>query len=151
LQENILMGAPPDQAGLTEAIHAAVLEQDLNALDAGLETVIGPRGVKLSGGQAQRTAAARMFARNAELLVFDDLSSALYVETEEQLWKRLDQRPEATFLIVSNRRAALRRADRILVLKDGRLEATGSLEELLAECAEMQLLWQQYSGAQKRD
>src|SRR3712207_7759669 len=52
-------------------------------------TLVGPRGVKLSGGQVQRAAAARMFVRDAELLVFDDLSSAIDAETEAELWRRL--------------------------------------------------------------
>ena len=73
----------------------AVMEQDLQTLDHGLNTLVGPRGVRLSGGQIQRTAAARMFVRalaaSAELLVFDDLSSALDVETEQRLWKNLAQ------------------------------------------------------------
>ena len=65
------------------------METDLPTLEDGLDTVVGPRGVKLSGGQMQRTAAARMFIRNSDLLVFDDLSSGLDVETEQTLWKRL--------------------------------------------------------------
>ena len=65
------------------------MERDLDELEEGLETKVGPRGVKLSGGQIQRTAAARMLIRNPELLVFDDLSSALDVETERLLWERL--------------------------------------------------------------
>ena len=66
-----------------------MLEEDIARLEDGLETTVGPKGVKLSGGQMQRTAAARMFVRTPELLVFDDLSSALDVETEHVLWERV--------------------------------------------------------------
>ena len=71
------------------AIHTAVLEDDVAQMTERLDTVIGPRGVRLSGGQVQRTAAARIFVRQPKLLVFDDLSSALDVETEQMLWSRL--------------------------------------------------------------
>ncbi|MDP9412136.1 MAG: ABC transporter ATP-binding protein/permease [Actinomycetota bacterium] len=142
LRENLLLGRPDDPGALRAAIHSAVLEPDAAALERGLDTLVGPRGVKLSGGQIQRAAAARMFVRDSELLVFDDLSSALDAETEAELWRRLFARGrDVTCLVVSHRLAALRRADQVLLMDTGLLVARGTLDELLAGSPEMQRLW----------
>ena len=113
LRDNILLGLPEDEVDLRGALHLAVMEPDIADMPDGLDSLVGPRGVRLSGGQVQRAAAARMFVRRPELLVFDDLSSALDVETEPPSGSGSSPNPTPPCLAVSHRRAALRRADQI--------------------------------------
>jgi ATP-binding cassette subfamily B protein len=88
-----------------------------------------------------------MFIRRPELYVFDDLSSALDVETEKALWERLFlDHDVVTSLVVSHRRPALRRADQIIVMNEGRIEAVGTLRELLKTSEELQRLWSEEPG-----
>jgi len=142
LQENILLGLPDENGKLARAARSAVLEHDLADFPDGFLTMIGAKGVKLSGGQIQRAAAARMFVREPELLILDDLSSALDVETEHVLWQRLLEQG-ATCLVASHRRTVLEKADQILVLdaSRGRITARGRLKELLKTSQEMQWLY----------
>ncbi|MEM7132508.1 MAG: ABC transporter ATP-binding protein [Chloroflexota bacterium] len=139
LRDNILLGLDEAHVDLEDALRNAVLADEFATLDI----VLGPRGTRLSGGQIQRTAAARMFVRKAELLVFDDLSSALDVETETTLWQRLFVAEHPTLLIVSHRREVLRYADHILVLHNGGIEAEGTLAELLPKNETVQSIWYQ--------
>jgi ATP-binding cassette subfamily B protein len=141
LQENILMGLDREEEHIQDALHSAVMEEDLEQLEDKLETLVGTRGVKLSGGQVQRSAAARMFARTPELLVLDDVSSALDVETEERLWERFFALKEVACLAVSHRKTVLARADNILLLHEGQLKDQGNLEELLKRSPEMRQIW----------
>jgi ATP-binding cassette, subfamily B, bacterial len=146
LRENLLLGRSAGDGDLARALESAAFEQDLAEMPDGLDTVVGPRGVRLSGGQVQRATAARALVRMPDLLVVDDLSSALDVETEKLLWDRIadaarDGRGPETLLVVSHRQAALERADQIIVLDRGRVVGRGPLGDVLESCPEMRRLW----------
>jgi ATP-binding cassette subfamily B protein len=140
LGQNVLLGAPVGPNDVDAALRLAVLEDDVAEMPQGLDTVLGPRGVRLSGGQLQRAAAARAFLRDAELIVVDDPSSALDVDTEERMWSRLLDGSGRTLLVVSNRREVVARADQVLVLADGIVAARGTGAEILDD-PELQRLW----------
>ncbi len=141
IKNNVLLGLKDEGEKLEQAIYSAVLDRDIKNFKDGIDTLIGSKGVKLSGGQRQRVAVARMFVRKADLYVFDDISSALDIETEIKLWDRMFERKNITALVVSNRHVALKNADKILVMKDGKIAGQGKLEELLKNCEEMRQIW----------
>jgi ATP-binding cassette subfamily B protein len=117
--DNVGLGPVTDRQ-LAGALDLATVADDVAELPAGTATLIGPRGLRLSGGQRQRLAAARAFVHAPELVVLDDLSSAVDVETELALWDNLAE-TDMTVIAVSHRAVALERADLVLRLERGRL------------------------------
>ena len=138
VKDNILLGLPEEKVDIGLAIERAAFDEVGWVLENGLNTLVGPRGVRLSGGQLQRTAIARMFIRDSELLVFDDVSSALDLDTEEKLWQRMFETRANTCLAVSNRPFVIRNADYILVLSDGKVVGEGNPKDLLETNKELQ-------------
>ncbi len=121
LADNVRLGLAAGDNEIWAALALAGLDAEIEAMPEGLSTPLGARGVRLSGGQAQRLGAARALVRQPELLVLDDLSSALDGPTESALWSRLLEDRGRTILAVSHRPAVLARADAILVVEDGRV------------------------------
>lgn len=142
LRDNLDLGVGLSETQLDESIHIATMAPDIETMPEGLETLIGPRGVRLSGGQVQRSASARMFARDPQLLVLDDVSSALDVETERTLWRRLfETRSGVAALVVSHRHTALARADRVIVMDAGQVVAVGTATELEKTSETFRAIW----------
>jgi ATP-binding cassette subfamily B protein len=139
--DNVRMGESASAEALADAVRLAVFEQDLAGFEAGLDTLVGTRGVTLSGGQLQRVAAARMFVRQTDLLVFDDISSALDMPTEQALWRGLFAAGERTCLAVSHRREAFLRAVEIILLDEGRIVARGDATSLKRESDLFREIW----------
>ncbi len=143
LQDNLILGETLADDTLDESIYIATMTRDIETMPDGLETMIGPRGVRLSGGQVQRSASARMLTRRPQLLVLDDVSSALDVETEKALWDRLfEARSDVATLVVSHRQAAMSRADRVIVMEDGHVAAVGTAADLQKTSDTFRAIWE---------
>ena len=114
------------------AAAAACLDETINSFSDGYETFVGERGVTLSGGQKQRAAIARMLIRNTPIMIFDDSLSAVDTETDSKIRKSLESRfGSASIILISHRITTLSKADRILVLDDGKIVEQGTHEELV--------------------
>jgi ATP-binding cassette subfamily B protein len=134
IRENIAYGRlEATEAEIQEAARRARLDEVIASLSAGLDTVIGERGVKLSGGQKQRLAIARIFLRNPPILILDEATSALDTETERAIQQALAELSKGrTTLVIAHRLATIVNADRIAVIDHGVIAEQGNHKELLA-------------------
>lgn len=135
IEENIKMGQrkelPIEEVRL--AAEHAKARGFIEKMDEQYETVIGERGVGLSGGQKQRISIARALAKHSPILVLDDSTSALDMETEHEIQKTLNELQDTTKIIIAHRISAVRHADEIIYLEDGKIAERGTHEELLAK------------------
>lgn len=134
IRENIAYGRlEAKEAEIHEAARRARLDEVIASLPAGLDTVIGERGVKLSGGQKQRLAIARIFLKNPPILILDEATSALDTETERAIQQALAELSKGrTTLVIAHRLATIVNADRIAVIDHGVIAEQGNHKELLA-------------------
>ena len=134
IADNVSLGSVGD---IRAALNNAVLDEDVARFGEGVETVVGPRGLRLSGGQRLRLATARAFFHQPDLIVLDDVSSALDNPTESVLWRRLGVERGLTALIVSNREQVIAAADEVLLLQEGAIAARGRPQALMTESREL--------------
>ncbi|MGM9637166.1 MAG: ABC transporter ATP-binding protein [Eubacteriales bacterium] len=146
--ENISWGKPGSgEAEIQEAAIVAQADDFISSTSDRYHTAVAERGMSLSGGQKQRISIARALLKNAEILIFDDSTSALDLKTEANLYEALQKsNPHSTKIMIAQRIASVRRADRIVVLENGKVAACGSHEELLESCPVYQDIYQSQIG-----
>lgn len=145
LRANITYGLQGvTEEALTEAVERSRLAGFIGQLPEGLNTLIGDRGVRLSGGEKQRVSIARALLKGAEILILDEATSSLDSQTEKLIQEAIDEAVTGrTSIVIAHRLSTIRHADKILVLDDGRLVEQGTLDELLVNNGLFQTLWEE--------
>ena len=134
VRENIIYGRQGNEQQLSVAIAIANATDFVASLSKGLNTMLGERGVLLSGGQRQRIAIARAVYGNPFILIMDEATSSLDTQSEQQVQRAIDKViTDRTAIVVAHRLSTVRQADRIIVLKNGQIEAAGTHNELLSK------------------
>ena len=133
LAENIAYGKPEaSREEVIEASRVARADDFISQLDDGYETMVGERGMRLSGGQKQRVSIARAILRNRPILILDEATAAVDVETEKQIREALDNvMQNRTTVIIAHRLSTIKKAHKIIVLKEGKIEDVGTHDELV--------------------
>lgn len=151
IRENIEWGSPgADDQAVQAAARTAQADGFISSTGDGYDTAVAQRGMSLSGGQKQRLSIARAVLKPAEILIFDDSTSALDLKTEADLYQALQKaKPDSTKIIVAQRIASVRRADRIVVLEHGSISACGTHEELLRSCPVYQEIYHSQLGKEE--
>jgi subfamily B ATP-binding cassette protein MsbA len=145
VKDNIAYGDTGKQfEDIVRAARSAYAEDFVRALPLGYDTIIGESGVKLSGGQRQRIAIARALLKNAPILILDEATSSLDTQSEREVQNALDTLMKGrTSFVIAHRLSTIMNADRIIVLKDGRIVEQGRHEELIARGGEYKSLYEQ--------
>ena len=149
LLENIRLGNPAASDGeVKEAARAAQCEEFIEKLPDGYNTAAGEAGKKLSGGEKQRIAIARMMLKNAPIVILDEATAFTDPENEDKIQKSIAALTKGkTLLVIAHRLSTVKNADNIIVLKNGCIESQGSQEELLENCPLYRDMWQAHIGA----
>jgi ATP-binding cassette subfamily C protein len=143
VRTNLTLGREADDTSLWQALEIAQLKDYIATLPHGLDTVVGRQGVRMSGGQRQRLAIARMIVANPSIVILDEATSALDSDTERHLHQALGAfLAGRTTLIIAHRLSAVRQADRILVFENGRVVEEGAHDELIQRGGLYQKLYQ---------
>ncbi len=147
IARNIALGVPAEELDaewLARAVETAHLREFLDTLPEGIDTVLGERGITVSGGQQQRIGIARAVYSGQEVLIFDEATNALDQVTERAVLQAVEAlRGSKTLIIIAHRLSTIRSCDQICLLKDGRVEALGKFEELLEQSQEFRYLAQE--------
>ena len=149
LKENIRMGNPKaTDEEVYAAARAAQCEEFIEKLPLGYDTPAGDAGKRLSGGEKQRIAIARMILKNAPIIILDEATAFTDPENEDKIQKSIYELAKGkTLLVIAHRLSTIKKADNIVVLKDGNIEAQGTQEELLEKCPLYRNMWEAHIGA----
>jgi subfamily B ATP-binding cassette protein MsbA len=132
IRENIVLDKNVTEEQLNIVIKSACLDEFINGLKDGLDSQIGERGVLISGGQKQRIAIARAFLKNAPIVILDEATSALDNKSEAVVQKAIDNlMKNRTVIVIAHRLSTIRNADKIIVIKDGKVVESGTHEKLI--------------------